>query len=108
MMSHEKLKARYDLCPDNADIFISHDSPDLNGLGTVHYNKVDDNVYGQNVGNKVLAEIIKVKKPKYFFSGHIHTGNHNFEEFNGMRMANVSLLNEQYLRTYDILSFEYN
>lgn len=107
MLSDEKLKARYDLCTDNVDIFISHDSPDLNGLGTIHYTKVNDKVYGQNVGNKVLTEAIKIKKPKYFFSGHIHTGNHDFENIDGTKMANVSLLNEQYLMTYPILSFDF-
>lgn len=107
MLSNEKLKARYDLCPDNVDIFISHDSPDLNGLGTIHYSKVDGNIYGENVGNKVLADAVLSKHPKYFFSGHIHTGNHDFESVDGIRMANVSLLNEQYLSVYPVLSVDY-
>lgn len=107
MVSDEKLHEKYNLCPDNADIFISHDSPDLNGLGTIHYSKVDDKIHGENVGNKVLANVIKAQKPKYFFSGHIHTGNHDFENIDGIKMANVSLLNEQYLRTYDVLSFDF-
>lgn len=107
MLSDEKLKARYDLCPDNVDFFISHDSPDLNGLGTIHYSKVDGKIYGKNVGNKVLARAIDKKHPKYFFSGHIHTGNHNFEEIGDIKVANVSLLNEQYISVYPVLSFDY-
>lgn len=107
MMDDDRLKEKYDLCPDNVDIFISHDSPDLNGLGTIYYSKVDGAEYGRNVGNKPLAEAILKKKPRYFFSGHIHTGSHDLEDVEGIKMANVSLLDERYDVTYPILEIEY-
>lgn len=102
MVSDEKLKQKYSEMPLNCDIVISHDSPSINNLGTIQ----EGWQKGVNAGNFVLAEEIKIKKPKYFFSGHIHSGNHNFENVDGTIMANVSLVNEKYNPVFDILKFE--
>lgn len=102
MISDEKLKKYYSVMPDNCDIVISHDSPTLNGLGTINqgWNA------GYDAGNSVLSDIILEKKPKYFFSGHIHTGNHTFEKFGETMMANVSYIDEKYNPAFEILEFE--
>ena len=102
MVSNEKLREKYSMMPDNTDIFITHDSPKLNNLGMIQqgWNA------GVDAGNPVLDEIILEKKPKYVFSGHIHSGNHNYEEVEGIMMANVSYIDEHYKPAYPILEFE--
>ena len=51
----------------------------------------------------VMAEAIKLKKPKYYFCGHIHDGNHKVETIDNTLMANVSLLNDSYQISYEPL-----
>ena len=104
MISDEKLKQKFSFIPENCDILISHDAPDMNNLGLIsmgHYS-------GTNAGNKVLADAIKEKKPKIALCGHIHSGNHNFENIDGTLMANVSYVNEDYYPSHDILHFQIN
>lgn len=113
MVSSEKLHKKYSEIPEGLDILISHDSPHINNLGLIQegWNA------GEDAGNFILDEYIREKKPRYFFSGHIHSGNHNFEIVNVhpdpeegeilVKMANVSYINERYNPVYDVLSFEY-
>lgn len=102
MREDENLRELYEYMPAECDIVISHDAADINNLGLVPpnmwhpYNSV-------NAGNKVLAEAIKEKKPKYYFCGHIHEGNHQVKEIDGTTMANVSLLNDSYQMVYEPL-----
>ena len=106
MTSDDMLRKKYDkYMPEDADIFISHDAPyELNELGAVHYN---DGSLKKDVGNKPLRDIILERKPKYFFCGHIHTGNHDFKEINEFtKAANVSILNERYEWFSEPLKFE--
>lgn len=92
MVSNDKLVEKFNKIPENCDILISHDSPDINGLGVIHsgYNS------GTNAGNFVLANAIMEKKPKFVFCGHIHSGNHKFENIDGIWMKNVSYVSEHY------------
>ena len=102
MVSDEKLKMAFNEIPEELDILISHDSPDLNGLGMINegWSK------GTDAGNKILSKYIVEKKPKFFFSGHIHSGNHTFEKIGDTYMANVSYINERYQPAYPVLEFE--
>ena len=104
MVSDKTLEKKYKQIPDNVDILISHDSPTLNELGFIHsgWNA------GTEAGNKVLDKYIVEKKPKYFFSGHIHSGNHAFKKIEDTYMANVSYINENYTPFYPILEFTLN
>lgn len=102
MVNNETLEKYYSFIPDNCDIVISHDSPSINGIGTINNGWYK----GYDAGNLPLTKIIKEKKPKYFFSGHIHSGNHEFENVDGTMMANVSYLDEEYKPNYEILSFD--
>ena len=90
-MDYDLTKA-YKAIPNDCDILISHDAPDLCNLGVINegWNK------GVNAGNKILAEAIIEKHPKYVFCGHIHSGNHIVSDYNGIKLCNVSLLNESY------------
>lgn len=92
MVSNKILKEKFSEIPENCDILISHDAPDINNLGMISqgFNS------GVNAGNVVLADAIKEKKPKFAFCGHIHSGNHLFEKVNDTWMANASFVSENY------------
>ncbi len=115
MVSDTKLHEKYSKIPEGVDILISHDSPTINRLGMIQegWNA------GVDAGNLILDQYIRSRKPKYFFSGHIHSGNHVFELVNVnetdpvdkedevfVKMANVSYINERYRPVYDVLEFE--
>jgi len=96
------LKMYYDKIPFDCDIVFSHDAADINDLGLVPPNAWHP-TSSENAGNKVLAEAIIYKEPKYYFCGHIHEGNHLVTKINNTTMANVSLLNDQYRMVYEPL-----
>ena len=102
MREDETLRELYKAIPENAEIVFSHDAADINCLGMVPPN-VWHPTTPVNAGNKVLAEAIKLKKPKFYFCGHIHEGNHIVTEIDGTTTANVSLLNDQYKMVYEPL-----
>ena len=95
----DNLDKYYSYIPDNLDILITHDAADFDKLGTTTegYNE------GRNFGNKKLKEYILKTKPKYYFCGHIHTGTHGLHEYDGIKVANTSILNEDYQVTYEPL-----
>ena len=82
--------------PEDCDILLTHDAPDINNLGLI----LSGFNAGTNAGNTVLAEAIKEKKPKYVFCGHIHSGNHVFQNVDGTWMTNVSYVSESYYPYY--------
>ena len=102
MREDETLRELYKSIPTGCDIVISHDAADINNLGLVPPN-VWHPSSSVNAGNKVLAEAIKLTKPKYYFCGHIHEGNHRVTEIDGTTMANVSLLDDSYQMVYEPL-----
>jgi Icc-related predicted phosphoesterase len=95
------LEERFNEIPDNLDILITHDPPALNELGTIKQGRQR----GKEAGNEILAKRLLEIKPKYVFSGHIHSGNHKFEEYEGMLMANVALVDENYDAVNNVLTF---
>lgn len=103
MGSEDLLETKYSEIPKGLDILISHDSPSLLGLGIIHSGWS----VGRDAGNEVLTRAITLKKPRFFFSGHIHSGNHEFQETeDGIKVANVSLVDENYTEYYKPLIFE--
>lgn len=101
-LSDDALRTKYAQCPENIDIIISHDSPTINGLGEI----TQGWQFGKNVGNVVLDELIERVKPKWFFSGHIHSGNHKISEYGVTKIANVSIKDEDYIPIYQPLMIE--
>ena len=103
MVPDTVLDRKFKDIPDGLDILISHDSPTLNGLGMINegYGK------GTEAGNRVLDLHIQRALPRMFFSGHIHSGNHNFESFEGVMMANVSHIDETYTPRWEPLYVQY-
>lgn len=92
MRNNEFLAQKYNEIPENVDIFISHDAPKVSDLGIIK----EGNWSGTDAGNPVLAKYILEKKPKYAFCGHIHSGNHELQEVDGIKFANTSIVNERY------------
>lgn len=102
MRSEDILEKKFAEIPQNLDILLCHDSPKLKEIGTIH-----DGIHqGTDAGNKCLANEILKKKPKYVFSGHIHTGYHDLTEIDGIKLYNVSILNENYELVYYPLTLE--
>lgn len=96
MYEPETLIKAYESMPQYCDIIISHDAPRLLGLGEIH----EGAWAGKDAGNTWLADEIMRKQPKHCFCGHIHSGCHGIQEFNGMKFSNVSLVNEDYVVSY--------
>lgn len=98
----ENLFKYYSFIPYDLDILITHDAPNMDGLGIT----TEGRNAGTNFGNDILAEYVLDRKPKYFLCGHIHTGKHKIREYRGINVANVSILDEDYCISYKPLVFD--
>ena len=95
MYDPEILIKAYESMPEHCDIVISHDAPKLCGLGVIHQR------FGrEDAGNPWLADEMLRKHPRYTFCGHIHSGEHELQTLDDMKMANVSLVDETYTETF--------
>lgn len=106
MVDNDILIKKYSQIPENIDILLSHDSPTIEKLGAVL--DEESRFYNPTAGNEILSEFIWKIKPKIFHSGHMHTGNHNFFEKNGIWFANVSYVDESLSPSYPILKYEFD
>lgn len=102
MYEPETLKEAYATMPENCDVVLTHDAPKMLGLGEIHSGAWA----GEDVGNPWLADEILRKHPKYVFCGHIHSGEHNLQMIDDIRLANVSIMDETYQPTYNPLILE--
>lgn len=98
------LSNYYDKIPLDCDILLCHDAPDLNDQGVIKEGRYK----GTNAGNHVLAAYIVDREPKYVIHGHIHSANHDFNEFNKTKMVCVSIKDEKYQPVYEPLTFVHN
>ena len=92
MREPEYLIEKYSKIPERVDILISHDAPRIKKVGVIH----EGEWRGEDAGNPYLAEVIRLKKPKYVFCGHIHSGEHELTELDNTKLYNVSIMNERY------------
>lgn len=104
MIDDKSLDEKFSEILENLDILISHDSPTINKLGAI----LDARWYKETTGNQILAKHIERAKPKLFFSGHFHSGNHNFEKVGETWMANVSIVDEDYKFVNKLLYVNYD
>ena len=95
MRSNETLTTKYAEIPEGLDILFTHDAP---LLGKVGY--VDTPWRKCEAGNELLAKRILEVKPKLCVCGHIHSGDHNLNEINGVKFVNTSLVDETYEPVY--------
>ena len=104
MYSEEKNKEDFELMPKNLDFLITHDAP--YGRNDVILQKDCPWVTDAHIGNIPLVEVVKEKKPRYHFTGHLHTTDHKLVDYDGTKTACVSLLDENYKLAYEPLYLE--
>lgn len=95
----EVLKEKFLNIPNNVDVLLTH-SPGkfVNNTG------VSLQLRNQpEYGCAELTEAVQNKNIKLWLCGHVHSGNHHVEDYNGIRVANVSILDENYYRSYEPL-----
>lgn len=95
----EELKEKWDMIPYNIDIVVTH------GPAWGHL----DTVVGQsmNLGCELLAEQMKVIKPKIHVCGHIHSG-YGYKYVDGVHYFNAAVLGEDYNFTQKPMTVEWN
>lgn len=101
MYSDEYNKEMYERMPNNLDFLITHDAP--YGRNDIILQKDCKWADGKHIGNIPLVEIVKERKPKYHFTGHLHSTDHELKDYDGTKTACVSLLNENYNMFYEPL-----
>ena len=105
MPGNDKLDSLYNNIPEDIDILICHDSPLIGYVGNIMEQADKTYPNGVPAGNPYLANAIFDKKPKYVLSGHIHSGDHELKDYEGIKCANVSILDESYNKAYKPLTF---
>ena len=96
----EKLAEKWAKIPEGLDILITH-GPAWGHLDTVKFNPTF------NLGCELLAERIKVVKPKIHVCGHIHTG-YGYKFDGDTHYFNAAVLDESYNFTQKPLTVEWN
>lgn len=102
LLDNEDMMKKHESIPSNLDILICHGPP------LDEKSKIDSccpSIYtGQpeHLGSKVLFETIGIKQPKWFFCGHIHSGQHEETIIGNTRCYNVSYLGEDYEPHYPV------
>lgn len=95
----EELKTKWDMIPMNTDILITH-GPAWGKVDTVKGE-------GNPLGCELLAERIKVVKPKIHVCGHIHTG-YGYVFDGNTHYINASVLDERYYYTQKPLTVDWD
>ena len=96
----DELKEKWNMIPTDIDILITH-GPSWGNLDTVKFNPTF------NLGCELLAERIKVVKPKIHVCGHIHTG-YGYKFDGDTHYFNAAVLDEQYNFTQKPLTVNWN
>ena len=95
-----ELEQKWNDIPEGIDILITH-GPAWGFLDDVEGRR------GQHLGCELLAERIKVIKPKIHICGHIHSGHgHHFDGHT--HYFNASVLNERYLYAHTPWNIDWN
>jgi len=100
---HNKLVEQFDKIPEGTDIVLTHCPPRVFDAGMVLQKCWN---YGRNFGCQELAEAIQPKRIKWLFCGHVHSGSHHAIDFNGTQIVNVSMLDEDYKKSYSPFEIE--
>lgn len=92
MKDDETLDRLFGQIPEGVDILLSHDSPNIWKMGAITQGRWKSDT----TGNRVLPKHLERIKPRFFFSGHFHSGTHEFGKREGIWCANVSFVDENY------------
>lgn len=87
----EELNEKWDLIPDDVDIFITHSPP----YGILDGIPIEDGSLF-HVGSKSLLKKIKKIKPSLVICGHIHEFGLKYKKENDIFFINSSLIDERY------------
>ncbi len=104
MRSEEYMVEKFKKIPDEVDIIISHDPPfaagDVDVILDVPVGRLGKVRLHEHLGNQPLKERIENVNYKLLVCGHIHGGEHIFN--NEWRTVNVSYLDEAYQPAHSI------
>lgn len=95
----EQLQNIWNNIPMDTDILITH-GPPFGSLDTVKGTTI-------NIGCELLAERIKIVKPKIHVFGHIHTG-YGYKFDGDTHFFNAAVLNEKYKYTQKPITFNWD
>lgn len=90
--SSEDLNKTFETIPATCDVILTHCPPKIGELATVHKNGLN----GPDFGCVELANSLANKNFKLLMCGHVHSGTHQIVDWNGAKLVNVSLLDEEY------------
>jgi len=94
------LSTKWEAIPENTDILITH-GPAFGILDTCEWRRTE------HLGCELLAERIKLIKPKIHICGHIHSG-YGYHFDGDTHYFNASVLNEQYKYTNKPMTFDWD
>jgi Icc-related predicted phosphoesterase len=104
MKDNDFLEKAFSEIPESVDILITHDSPSMWLFG-----EIKEGMHkSKTTGNKLLGPHVLRVHPKMYFSGHFHSGEHEFAERDGIWGANVSFVNERYCPVNPLLKVEFD
>ena len=104
MLPDPELEEQYSEIPENLDILLVHDQ--CYGYGDVLLQKNCPWANGKHIGNKPLTKAVLEKQPRYLFTAHLHSTDHNCIMINNTKRYNVSLKDENYQSVYEPLYLE--
>lgn len=78
----------YTSIPYTTDILLTHMPPKIENVGYIPK-------YG-DLGSELLKVVAGNRKIKLWFCGHMHEGNHNWVDYNGCKLKNVSIKDDNY------------
>lgn len=96
MRTDEVLKNKFFDIPEDCDIVFSHDCPFGTGDVCLELNE-------KHRGSIPLRDAIIRSKPRYLFTGHLHSANHNCEILEDTEVYNTSIVDERYEVSYEPL-----
>lgn len=94
-----ELKDKFENIPNDVDILLTHCPPKFGQQGIVlqsnNWNYLSD--FGcQELQDEIIKKFINKDKKVFVLSGHIHSGNHQFENYENILYKNVSIKDENY------------
>lgn len=95
----DKLKEKFSKIPARVDVLLTHSPGKF----------VNDTGVSLQLSNRPeygcaeLTEAVQNKDITLWLCGHVHSGNHKVEDYNGIKVSNVSILDENYKIAYEPL-----